>query len=206
MKKYRFIFILLVLAIIVSTRAYANADAQTPVPTEDTFSIIYTAIALTLTPLANLVKSREISMPVPSPTLAASTQIPAISTHQVWNKPTLGYISSCDNSEYVGDVSIPDGTQIAPGKTFVKKWAFKNNGSCIWTSNYSLIFFSGDQMGGSGTTLGHSVLPGGQTKISVELTAPTTDGTYTGYWILANKQGTAFGAQVNVKIIVSGAP
>jgi Ig-like domain from next to BRCA1 gene len=109
----------------------------------------------------------------------------------------------CDNSVYVSDVTIPDGTIMAPGTAFVKTWAFQNIGSCTWNTSYRLIFFSGEQMGGAATNLTVSVAPSQQVKASVSLTAPATDGTYTGYWRLANAQGAGFGGVVFVKIVVS---
>jgi hypothetical protein len=109
----------------------------------------------------------------------------------------------CDNAIYVSDVTIPDGTVLAPGASFVKTWAFQNTGACTWSTNYSLTFVSGDLMGGVTTKLTQPVAPTQQVQASVELTAPATAGTYTGYWRLANAQGNGFGGLVFVKIVVS---
>jgi hypothetical protein len=200
MKKNGFIFTLLLLAFIAS----ACANAHTLAPAEDTLSTIYTAVALTLTPLTNSVTLAKISIPVSNPIpWATSTQIPATAAFQVFSTPTPIYSSGCDNSIYVSDVTIPDGTEVTPGETFVKTWMFENTGSCTWSSNYSLIFLNGDQLEGAKTTIDQSIIPGEQANISVELTAPDANGIYTGYWILANKQGNTFGTAVYVKIIVS---
>jgi hypothetical protein len=109
----------------------------------------------------------------------------------------------CDNASYVSDVTIPDGTVMAAGASFVKTWAFQNTGGCTWSTNYSLTFVSGDLMGGVTTNLTGSVAPTQQVQASVALTAPVTAGTYTGYWRLANAQGNGFGGLVFVKIVVS---
>ena len=93
---------------------------------------------------------------------------------------------------------------MAPGATFVKTWALQNTGSCTWDTSYKLVFISGDQMGGASTNLTASVAPSQQVHVSVSLTAPSTAGTYTGYWRLADDQGNGFGGSVTVVIVVSG--
>lgn len=45
---------------------------------------------------------------------------------------------------------------------------------------------------------------GGSASISVELIAPTTAGSYTGYWRLQNASGVSFGEAIYVQIVVSG--
>jgi hypothetical protein len=66
-----------------------------------------------------------------------------------------------------------------------------------------MIFFGGDDMNGFDTEINRYVRPGQTADISVSLTAPDEIGTYTGYWILTNKNGTPFGARVYVQIVVS---
>jgi cell division septation protein DedD len=104
---------------------------------------------------------------------------------------------------WISDVTIPDGTVLAPGQAFVKTWLLQNAGSCTWSSDYSLTFVSGNAMEGSTTTINQSVASGNQAQISIALTAPDTEGTFTGYWRLTNEQGIAFGISVYVQIVVS---
>ena len=59
-------------------------------------------------------------------------------------------------------------------------------------------------MSGSTTLLSDTVPAGGSTNVSVEMTAPTTAGSYTGYWRLQNASGVSFGEAVYVQIVVSG--
>lgn len=92
------------------------------------------------------------------------------------------------------DVTVPDGTEVEPNDTFQKTWQLKNVGSTTWTTNYSLVFVSGDQMGGPTTTkLPYEVPPEQSIDLSVNLTAPDEPGTYRGYWILQNANGQSFG-------------
>ena len=65
-------------------------------------------------------------------------------------------------------------------------------------------FFSGDQMGGTSGPVTSSVAPGGQTDVSVSLTAPLTAGTYQGNWRLADDSDITFGEIVDVVIDVNG--
>jgi hypothetical protein len=108
----------------------------------------------------------------------------------------------CDNSAYVKDITVPDNTQIDPGTSFIKKWKIKNMGSCAWTKKFSLQFASGEKMSGETTYLTQWIPPDQVVIISVEMTAPERAGTYTGYWIMVDGNGSAFGCYVYVKIRV----
>lgn len=102
--------------------------------------------------------------------------------------------SSCDRAQFISDITVPDGTTFAPGATFAKTWRLKNVGSCTWTTSYSLIFDSGEQMGGpSSAAMPTNVAPGQTVDITINLTAPATAGTYRGYWKFKNASGVPFG-------------
>jgi hypothetical protein len=103
----------------------------------------------------------------------------------------------CDRGSFIGDVTIPDGTIMTPGVVFTKTWQLKNNGTCSWNTNYALVFTDvGNAMNGpvskpliaSGT-----VEPGQTIQVSLDLTAPTSEGTYRGEWKLRNANGVVFG-------------
>lgn len=136
-------------------------------------------------------------------TLNAPTQTPLPSTPiivQITNTPapTSTALSTattyCDSVAFVKDISIPDGTTLNPGETFTKTWRLKNRGTCTWTPDYTLVFNSGDQMGGTTSArLSNYVAPGQTVDISITLTAPTSAGSYTSYWMLRNPSGALFG-------------
>ena len=101
--------------------------------------------------------------------------------------------NACDRAQFIADVTVPDGTSFAPGIGFTKTWRLKNIGTCTWT-NYSLIFDSGEKMGGPDSALiPTTVAPGQTVDITIQLTSPTTAGTYRGYWKLKNSTGVPFG-------------
>ncbi len=148
--------------------------------------------------------------PTPIPTLAPTLNLPTKTpgenhTSGLWQNSNASLQvdhSLCDNSAYIDDVTIPDGTVLAPGEIFVKTWELKNTGFCTWKDSYTLKFFQGDSMSGLETEIGKTIASGNQVKVSIELTAPTSEGTYTGYWILANKYGYPFGTPIFVQIVV----
>jgi len=94
----------------------------------------------------------------------------------------------CDLAQFVRDVSIPDGSIFAPGAAFTKTWRLRNAGTCTW-SGYSLVFDSGDAMNGASPTTIGSVGPGQEVDVSVNLTAPATNGSYRGFWRIRNASG-----------------
>jgi len=102
--------------------------------------------------------------------------------------------SSCDKAQFIADVTIPDGKVIGAGTSFDKTWRLKNIGSCTWTTNYQLVFYSGDQMSGpAALTFPKQVAPGQTVDITVTLTAPNTNGTFRGYWMFKNANDALFG-------------
>ena len=89
------------------------------------------------------------------------------------------------------DVTIQDNTQVNAGEKFTKTWEFQNNGTCPWV-NYSIQFAAGDQMGAALSTPIPVTLPKELVQISVELTAPSVNGSYTGYFTLNDENGKNF--------------
>jgi hypothetical protein len=90
----------------------------------------------------------------------------------------------------VADVTIPDGTAIAPGAQFVKTWKVKNNGTCAFSGTLSFVG-KGNQMGGASPVTLPKIDPGQQIDISVNLTAPAQAGDYQGTWQPRTSDGTA---------------
>ncbi len=188
--------------------AACGADTTSTPVSIDPVSDIYTAAALTMISNPALATATPLAPATTTPwptTGAASNVVLSLSTPTSYVSNSSAAVSTCDNSVYVSDVTIPDGTEIAAGETFTKTWAIENIGTCTWTTDYTIVFLSGDEMDGSSTALTESVAPYETIYVSVEMTAPSTTGDYVGYWKLANADSTGFGASVYVMITVTTA-
>ncbi len=200
--------ILAVAGIIILIVSFSGGSKDTPSEVE----VIYTDAALTLEAQVLTLQAGMLSATptlgsptatltqLPSPTLAQQT-LPALVTSTV---AAGGGATGCDNSVYISDVTIPDGTTVTPGQTFTKTWKVSNTGTCAWTAAYQIIFLYGDIMGGKATAIGKIVNPGESADVSVVLTAPSTAGNITGTWRLANANAQPFGTALTV-VIKTGA-
>ena len=103
--------------------------------------------------------------------------------------------ANCTNSiAFVQDINVPDDTVFAPATEFDKTWLLRNIGTCPWTTEYSLIFAGGDDIGGPlSLPLPNAVVPGQTVELTVPLTAPEALGTYRSDWLLADPAGNPFG-------------
>ena len=149
----------------------------------------------------------------PTPEDTATEAVAATAIQPTLTPPPATPSVSCNWAAYVRDVTIPDNTSMEPGTTFTKTWRVKNIGSCTWTTDYDFVFVSGKAMGAP-TRIGltDTVKPGETIDISVMMEAPTTDGIYAGYWMLADASGNKFGigpaadGNIWVKIVVETLP
>ena len=138
---------------------------------------------------------------IPDVPLMTSTPIPATPTESGPPTPTNSPIPPtetsvpCDRATFDSDVTIPDGTTLSQSESFTKTWRLKNAGTCTWNADYELLFKDGDSMDGPASqqlTTG-SIAPGQTVDISVDLVAPSEDGSYRGYWWLRADSGVVFG-------------
>ena len=159
-----------------------------------------------------IVRTGSVQPPAPPATLTALPPLTATATPITPPPPTMSP-AGCDRATFVSDVTVPDGTQFSPGAAFTKTWRLRNSGSCVWTTAYKLMYYSGDQM--SAPTMIN--LPMGAASnqtidISVNMVAPSERRSYRGFWILANASGQLFGIGANaanpiwVDIRVAGEP
>jgi hypothetical protein len=164
----------------------------TPQPTPD---LLATSVAQTIA--AELTRQVQETPIPPSPTIVTvqpeltATEPQPTATNTL--TPTVDQVA-CYRVEFVTDVTIEDGTTIAPGADFRKVWRLRNVGDCTWTTDYALVFVDGDQMNGADEMpLPRNVAPNETVDLSVELTAPEQEGTYQGNWQLRSDTGRLFG-------------
>jgi hypothetical protein len=215
MKRYiRYSFTLMIL-LLASGMVLTACNFPGMEPTPDTFA---TSAALTVAARLTQASQDTPLPPPPSPTTPPPPE-PATATPTETGPTLTPTVTStitetevpCDRASFVKDVTIPDDTELIPGEDFTKVWQLRNTGSCTWNSAYSLVFDHGDSMGGpaSKSLTAGTVAPGQVVDISVDLTAPTTPGTYQGWWKIRNPTGVVFGVGASgnvafwVKIIVS---
>lgn len=110
----------------------------------------------------------------------------------------------CNQALFVTDVTIPDGSEVPAGSNFTKVWRLQNNGSCTWTSGYTVVFDSGDRMNAPDAVAvtGGTVPYGGSVDIAMTLKAPDVAGTYRGYFRLRSPEGIIFGVGGGVAFYV----
>jgi uncharacterized protein YkwD len=103
------------------------------------------------------------------------------------------------------DVTVPDNAIMPRGGKFTKTWRFMNTGRCAW-SGYTVAFVAGDRMQTPDSAPIPQTEPGKTVDVSVDLTAPSIDGAYTGFYELkkANGESLAIGTESTfwVKILI----
>jgi hypothetical protein len=167
--------------VTLTALAVTNTPAEPPTPTA------------TLTPVIT-------NTPLITDTPAGPTNTPFSLTPILPVGPTQ---STCDNFLFISDVTIPDGTEMAPGETFEKTWRIQNTGPCTWNAGYVIVPGWGDIMSGPySKNIPVVVNPGDMLDMSITLAAPTTPGTYFGAWRMQNDRGTNFGIALTVLIDV----
>ena len=182
-----------VLALLVSFGLLVSACGSSA---QDT-SAISTAVAQTVqagTSLTQLASQPTITPQVTLPPQIAQTPASAVTPTAA---PTLGAAApadpNCAKASLVSE-NPPDGVIVKPGQSYWKTWTLLNTGTCTWNRAYSLVFWSGDLMGGlTSYPLDDDVAPNEQKEISIYLKAPDTEGTFTGYWRIQTPWNSNFG-------------
>lgn len=196
MKKITYLMILLLVLSLLLGGCRSSAKEETA--EKDTAMVLTEAAATGEAIMRTMAASSPTPKPVtptPKPTetpvvVISPTALPGVPTEPGGGPaPAVG-----ERITFVSDVTVPDGTVFAPGATYVKTWRLQNAGTSTWTPSYTAVFVSGNQMGAPASiALPASVPPGGSIDVSVPMTAPSEEGTYTGNFLLANEKGQRFG-------------
>lgn len=198
-----------------------KANVETPTPGLNQTQAYETVVARITEVSADLetqaaptTAATDSGLPTPTPPPAVTdTEAPPTPVASTFTPTPTVPTSACDRADpgLPFDVTVPDDTQFAPGASFTKTWRLINAGSCPWTTGYALVFVSGEKMSGPDVVpLNAEVAPGQIVDLSVNLTAPSTSGTYQGNWMLRNASGVFFGigsegkAYFWVRIVVPG--
>ncbi len=165
-----------------------------------TAAVVTPTQPLTSTPLPQETTATPVptsTVPTATPTLTPSATATATVTPQA--SPTDEF---CDNAAWVADVSVQDGTEMAPGQAFEKTWRIKNTGTCTWEAGYKIAFGYGENMNGQARAINTPVAPNEEIEVTVVFSAPLAAGTYQSYWRMVNAAGINFGEWLYVDIVV----
>lgn len=188
-RKTTFLSILMLFAFLLTSCGGAGTESDT----------IATAVAMTV--VAQETERAEATS-TPGPTEPGPTSAPEATstalTAPTFSPPTApgstGSVQQCQVVANLVGETIPDGTIMQPGEAFRKTWRLKNNGTCTWNSSYKIVYWSGDLMGAAMEyPLPRIVAPGEDVEIPLLLTAPISNGNFSGFWKLQSEWGTAFG-------------
>ena len=204
-------FAIPILALAAATLSCSQFTGPTPQPAA-TLNALYTSAAQTLEAMSTQGSSTLTAQPFATETLALPGAVTATGFATYTAVPPLQTIvSRCDAAAFVSDVTYPDGSTVALGSSFTKTWRIRNTGTCTWNTSYSLVFVSGEKLGGpNAIAVPGNVGPGQTVDLSVNLSAPNKAGDYIGYWKLRSSSGALFGvgasgdANVYVDINVDG--
>ncbi len=161
-----------------------------------------TAAAATLSAEQTLA---SLATSTPTPTL---TPVPPTPTQTATPSPEPTATPSCaDGSVFVSDITIADNTALKPGQPFRKTWRLRNSGTCDWTTAFEAVRIGGANLGGpAAVALAEGAPPDATLDISIDLAAPTTNGTYRSNYQLRNAADTLFGVVFYVQIVVGPTP
>jgi hypothetical protein len=151
--------------------------------------------------------------PTPTPTPAPAeltTSRPTLTTTPT-STPTVISTSTpepvpppcVEDADFVADVTVPDGTLVEPGTRIEKVWRIRNSGNCPWQSGFMWVFVGGDQMEAPAVQAVPPTAAGADVDILMTIVAPTSPGSYSGFWRMRGPTGEIFGPTYIVQIEVS---
>ncbi|MBI5031985.1 MAG: hypothetical protein HZB51_15750 [Chloroflexi bacterium] len=163
-----------------------------------TITVVVQAAAETPAATATLAASptpAATQSPTPAPTTAAT---------QTSVAPTATTVpgTCANNSLYLADVTVPDGTVLATNQPFNKIWRVRNTGTCDWSTGYTLALIGGEAMTTTTTIALPAAAAGATVDVLVPMVAPTTPGSYTNIWRMRTANGTLFGTRLTTVINV----
>src|SRR5512133_2670296 len=142
-----------------------------------------------------------------SPLFVAPTFQPTSSSvGQESSTPSAGETpqTACtDQLQWMYDLSIPDGSQVASGSILEKQWQVKNGGTCNWDESYSIKLTAGEALGASSPQQLVPARGGSEAVIQIQFVAPAEPGRYRSAWQAHNPAGQPFGDPIYIEIVVT---
>jgi len=169
----------------ISVRAYNGSNTGSD-PAAISINVA-PSIALNATPTSAAVPSAG----TPTITVAAPATVTG----------TSGPGACSNDSAFVADVTVPDGTVISGGQGFNKIWRVRNAGTCAWGLGYDFAFVGGEAMGTTTFIALPNTAPGATADLLVAFTAPASAGAHVGQWRV-RAGNVPFGGTFTVSISV----
>jgi outer membrane murein-binding lipoprotein Lpp len=159
----------------------------TPKPTETQ------APTATLRPSSTLINLTNVAPSLTPQKTGGTVVLPPQATATAAGAATQPVATSADKLLYVSQ-SVADGTSFAQNEGFTISWILQNVGSTTWDSTYMVRLYAGERFNGADGSIGQTVKPNAQAKISIDMRAPNTRGEYTSVWVITNPEGRNFGS------------
>lgn len=151
------------------------------------------------TPQPQFIPPRSVNTPTE---IASSTQLPLFPTSTTQSVPLDIQTNCSENLRYIGDITIPDGTNVKPGTAIDKQWQVENKGSCNWDYRYSLRLKSGESMGAENRQALYPAISGSQFILQIRFISPIEPGTYQSVWQAYNPNEQPFGDPLSLVVVV----
>ena len=190
----KLIFVLLCATLVLSSCTISVSKEQNS--QFDELTNLLTQVPTVLPQTTQVAVTTQSTNQAVQPTATTNPLITPLATTQSNQQIDPAYQDQpCDVATFVDDVTIPDYTEIKAGDSFLKTWRIMNEGSCVWNSNYKLVFDHGDQLSAPAESalIMQEVYPGETVDVSVMLTAPQETGYYETHFLLKNPSGVEFG-------------
>ena len=147
-----------------------------------------------------------ISPGTPGPTPVLELPVVPIPTESPVSLPAVPTAICTNDAEFLEDLTLPDGTLVLPGAALDKRWLILNRGGCGWGPEYRLVQIGDSRIQGPRELALYPAVAGGQATWQVSLVAPQEEGEYISRWQAQAPDGTTFGDEVYVLIVVDATP
>lgn len=202
------LFVVMVILGAVCLLAACTSGQTSPTPV-DQLDLIRTSAASTIEAMttsivatdmaAQTATSQAVLLATPTPQPIEPTTTPlSVETQNPTSEPSESTSTSetdqnCNLAGFVSE-TIPDGSQFYPGTAFTKTWTLKNEGTCTWTTGYSVVYVWGSAMGAptSQPISDKAIAPGETVTISLPFNAPNGPGGYRAEFQLRTAEGVIF--------------
>ncbi len=158
-----------------------------------------TQLAQTAEAILTATAAPKVTPTATTPPVAPVTQTPTMPAPP----PAITAQPPCTNdSKFLEDITVPDGTHFAPGSPFDKTWRIQNTGTCTWDTTYQYRLINDVGMAGQNFNLPKTVAPNDTIDITVKFVSPMTAGKYRSQWRIFAPDGSPFGQRPYVEIVV----